>query len=682
MKHRLIPIAVSLAACAPTPLPPTAAPAAPSVTASATASAPSPTAPATTAAFVRVADNTERKTASGARYIVPAGWSFRAEPSMVVLEAPEPDTHLALVEVDAKTADDAVAAAWKAYAPTAARKLKLSTPRPARKGWDERRVFDYDIPPNERAVVQVIAMRKAATWVVLVVDGKEGTFEKRISQVVLFDDMLRPSGWTPETFAGKKAHTLDPARVKRLTDFIETAQKELGVPGVGLALLQGGKVVFKGGLGVRELGKNERVDADTQFMIASNTKGMTTLLLAKLVDEGKLTWDTPVTKVFPSFRLGDDKTTEKVLVKHLVCACTGLPREDMPWLFEFKHATPQSTMDLLAGMQPTTAFGETFQYSNMLAAAGGFVAAHVTSPKQELGKAYDDAMQSKVFAPLGMRGVTFDTKRALRGNHASPHGDDMAGGTVVARMDLNHAIDPFRPAGGAWASAADLAKYVQLELDSGKLPNGKVYVSEANLLERRTKQVSIGADTAYGMGLEVDTTWSTPVVHHGGSLFGYKSDWYALPEHGVGAVLLTNSNSGSALLRPFLRRLMEVLFDAQEEAVEDLATRARNRKAQLAKAREPLSIPPDEAAVAALAARYTHKALGDLDVKKQGNTVVFDFGEFSTTVASRKHADGSVVFETTDAVFRGTELVVSKQGDKRALVLRDAQHEYVFVETP
>ena len=122
---------------------------------------------------------------------------------------------------------------------------------------------------------------------------------------------------------------------------------------------------------MRELGKPAKVDENTLFMIASNTKAMATLLLATEVSEGKFTWDTPVTQVYPSFRLGNAEVTQQVLMKHLVCACTGLPRQDLEWLFEYERATPQGVLDLLGTMQPTTRFGETFQYSNLMASAAG-----------------------------------------------------------------------------------------------------------------------------------------------------------------------------------------------------------------------------------------------------------------------------------------------------------------------
>ena len=253
--------------------------------------------------------------------------------------------------------------------------------------------------------------------------------------------------------------------------------QQFDIPGVGLSLIDGGKVVFEGGLGVKALGMPDPVDADTLFPAASNTKAMTTLLLAELVDENKLRWDQPVTEVYPEFRLGDAETTRQVLVKHLVCACTGLPRQDFEWFFNYGTATPASSLASLATMQPTSRFGEAYQYSNVMAGAAGYVAASVVNPGQELGAAYDEAMRSKVFEPLGMTRTTFDFANAMSGNFASPHGDDVDGKTTLARMDNNYSVVPVRPAGGMWTSARDLSKYLQMELALGVLPDGTRLVS-------------------------------------------------------------------------------------------------------------------------------------------------------------------------------------------------------------
>jgi len=137
-------------------------------------------------------------------------------------------------------------------------------------------------------------------------------------------------------------------------------------------------------------------------MIGSITKPMTTLMEATLVDAGTFRWETPVTAVLPSFALGDPETTKKVAMWHMSCACTGMPRQDMEDIFEFEGVTPEQRIASMKTMKPTTAFGDTFQYSNLMVSAGGFASAHAFDPKRSLGDAYDAAMHDKVFEPIGM----------------------------------------------------------------------------------------------------------------------------------------------------------------------------------------------------------------------------------------------------------------------------------------
>jgi len=627
----------------------------------------------------RLVADTPRTTA-GATFTAPAGWSILSGKNMEILEAPEADTHIVIVDNQAADAAAAVAAAWAAYKPDFKRPLRLATPQPPRDGWEEQKTFAYETSPNERVVVVAIAYRKGSAWTVALLDGSQPTFEKRGAPIGIIVESLRPKGYSRESFAGRKAHALDAEHIAQLKSFVEASMQKLGIPGVAIALVDGGKVVYEGGFGLRELGKPEHVDENTLFMAASNTKGMTTLLLSELVDEKKLKWDEPVTQAYPNFKLGDAETTKKVLVKNLVCACTGLPRQDLEWIFEFKNATPESSLALLGTMQPTSKFGEVFQYSNLMAAAAGYVGGHLVYPDKELGAAYDEAMQKKIFDPLGMKSTTFDMAKALRSNHASPHGDDVDGKPSVANIAFDYAVMPHRPAGGVWTSAHDLIRYVQLELAQGKLPDGKQLVSSESLLARRTPQIVTGENSAYGMGLAVDHTYGVTVVDHGGSLAGYKSDIMFLPESGIGAVILTNADTGGVLTGVFQRRLLEVLFDGKPEAVDDVTSAAANYKTGVAKRRERLVVPADASLVAQLAKHYTSKALGDIEVLTKDGVTTFDFGEWKSTVASRKNDDGTVSFVTIDPTNAGFNFVVSERSGKRVLVIRDGQHEYVFTE--
>ena len=627
-----------------------------------------------------LAEDTPCTTSSGATFTAPAGWTVASMANMRLLNPPEADSHVALVDVHAEDAAGAVATSWAVYCPDFNRPLMMTLPQAPRDGWEEAHTFVYETSPNEKVAVYALACRAGGTWTVVIVDTGLATLNKRGAAVGLILGSLRPRGYHRELFAGRTAQPLDADRIALLLDFVRGMMRQFAVPGVGLSLIDGGKIVYQGGLGVKSAGDPAPVDADTLFMAASNTKALTTLLLARLVDEKRVEWDQPVTDIYPDFRLGDPETTRQVLLRHLVCACTGLPRQDFEWLFNFATATPASSLALLGTMQPTSRFGEVFQYSNLMAAAAGYIAGAILYPGRELGAAFDEAMQMRIFAPLGMTRTTFNMAIAMHGNFASPHGTDLDGRTVPARMDSNYSVVPVRPAGGMWTSARELARYVQMELSEGLLPDGARLVSRDNLRERHSPQIPVGEDATYGMGLVVSKRYGIPVVHHGGGLFGYKSDMIFLPDHGVGAVILTNADSGSHLTQLFGRRLLEVLFDGRPEAAEDAEVAASQRLNALAKWRERLVIPPDEGAIANLAARYTCPDLGGLRIVRRDGATIFDFGAWHSAVASRCNDDGTTSFVLIDPTVAGFNFVVSVHDGKHALIVRDAQHEYLFVE--
>ena len=636
--------------------------------------------PTTAAASIeRLSRDTSLTTTAGNTFIAPAGWSVTVRGPATILQPPESGSAIALVDVRAPTADSAVAAAWQAYKPAAAWPLKVVNAKPDKDGWTDRANYSYQTSPNEKRDVGVDVQRANGLWTVAIYDMAQDVGEKRLAQVALIFGQLLPKGYERETFAGRKARPLDESRIAALGAFVEDAMKAARVPGVAVGLIENGKVVFAGGYGVRELGVPGKVDGNTLFMVASNTKAMTTLMLGKLVDAGKLTWETQATDVLPSFRLGDSATTAQVKVKHLICACTGLPRQDYEWLFEYEGITPDSALATLATMQPTSGFGEMFQYSNPLAAAAGFIGGHVAYPGLELGAAYDSVMQSLVFDLLGMEATTFDYAAALRADHAMPHSQDVSGEVRPALMDLNYSIIPVRPAGAAWSNVRDMLAYIAMELAKGKLPDGSRYISPEVLLERRAPQVPIGKTATYGMGLMVDTTWGVEVVHHGGDMIGFHSDMMWLPAHGVGAVVLTNGDPGWIVRSQFQRKLLEVLFDGKPEADAQAAAQAKTFYQQLEAERKLLTVPADPAEVGRLARRYHNEALGNLAVETEQGATVFDFGEWRSEIASRRNPDGTLSFVTVTPGVFGFEFVVGS-GAPRTLTVRDAQHEYVFTE--
>jgi CubicO group peptidase (beta-lactamase class C family) len=627
----------------------------------------------------RIAADTPKTTVMGNTFVAPKDWTLTVKGQATVLEAPEGGSWIALVDVGAKNADEALVAAWKAYKPEAKWPVKVSNDLPDRDGWSKRRVYEYLTSPNERRGVAALVSYSGTGWTVAIEDLADQVAEKRGGQIGVALGRLLPKGYSRESFAGKKANTLDQARIAELQRFIEQGEKETGVPGVSLGLVQDGKVIFADGFGEKELGGAQKPDGDTLFMIASNTKALTTLMLAKLVEEHKMNWDSQVTTLNPNFKLGDAATTKSVLVKHLICACTGMPRQDLEWLFEYGKMTPETSMKLLGTMQPTSKFGELFQYSNLMAAAAGYTGGHVAYPSMEIGAAYDKAMQNIVFDPLGMKETTFDFAKAEKGNHAAPHAQDIDGNPAKALMSANYSVIPARPAGAAWSSVKDMLKYVSMELAEGKLPDGETYIAKDPLLERRKPQVYMSKDDSYGMGLMVDTTYGIPVVHHGGDMIGFHSDMIWLPEQNVGAVILTNGNPGWLIRSRFRRKLLEVLFDGHKEADNLMAADAKSYFAEVAAERKLLVAPAETTESAKLAKHYSNASLGNIDVSASDGKTYFDFGEWKSEVATKKNPDGTMSFETTVPGMSGFEFVVGA-GPKKTLITRDAQHEYVFEE--
>ncbi|MEJ7597716.1 MAG: serine hydrolase domain-containing protein [Kofleriaceae bacterium] len=448
---------------------------------------------------------------------------------------------------------------------------------------------------------------------------------------------------------------------------------------VSIGIVQDGKVVLAAGFGVRELGKPERVDADTRYLVASNTKSLTTLMLATLVDDGKLTWETPVTTALPAFVLGDAEITRNVQIKHLICACTGLPRLDIEWLMGPEHAPATLALRILARMRPTSKFGEMYQYSNPIAAAAGLVGGHVAFPKLELGAAYDRAMQTRVFDPLGMKRTTFDFAIATRGNYARPHGFDHDG--KLARIDMAHnlPIRAIRPAGGAWSTVNDLLAYVQMELARGTLPNGHRYISESALAARQAEQIRTGKASWYGMGLDVTTSWGTPMVFHGGRMRGYRTNMLWFPEHGVGAVVLTSADSGNVLMDAFPRRLAEVLFDGNLEADDAVEASASATRDEIAASRRLLEIPAPAPVIAGLAARYHNDVLGTIRVHRTATGAELDIRTVRAPLSARANPDGTTTIVGLSPGW-SPELTIGTRDGRRALIMRAGQHEYVFRE--
>jgi CubicO group peptidase (beta-lactamase class C family) len=270
----------------------------------------------------------------------------------------------------------------------------------------------------------------------------------------------------PEPLAG-----LDSDIAKAVTDWRS--------PGLAVAVVKDGHVVFAQGYGVREQGKPAKVDTHTLFAIGSTTKAMTAALVAMLVDEKKVDWDAPVTRYLPWFQMKDPAATRELMVRDLLTHRAGLGNADYLW-----YGQANSTEEILKRVRlvnPAYPIRSNFIYQNIMYAAAGAVIESAS------GKPWAEMMRTRIFEPLGMSDtIPTAATLATKTNVASPHA--VVAGQV--RVIENASVDPVAAAGAVWSSVADMSKWVQFLLDGGRAggPDGKRLLSEKSFAELFTPQ--------------------------------------------------------------------------------------------------------------------------------------------------------------------------------------------------
>jgi len=633
----------------------------------------------------QLTDDTTITTASGATFTAPKGWWVTQSAGSIVLE--EPDRKLKATFIETPEADPlkAIDAAWQTTQPGFSLK-RLHDPQhvPPIRGWDSVTDVDYETKAEEHRAVFAEARRYGTTTYVSLFDGDDGAFSRRGAQLDTAEWTLFPPGMHEESFVGKTPRPIDDARAKELDAFIEQARAKLDVPGVAVAVVKGGKAVYEKGFGVRALGKKDPVTPNTLFMMGSITKSMTTMMEATLVDAGLFKWDTPVTTLLPGFALGDADITSKLVLWETACACTGMPRRDLEFIFEYGHVSPEQRIASMKTMVPTTGFGETFQYSNLMVAAGGYAAAHAYAPKKPYNDAYGEAMQTKIFGPIGMKSTTFDFAAAQRADHAMPHSQAIDGTVRAFPIRAEDFVTPVRPAGASWSNLKDMERYVMTEMAKGVTPEGTRVVSEANLLERRKPRVRSSDVDSYGLGLSVGTFRDLPMLEHSGGTFGFNTEMFMLPDQGIAIIVLTNAAGvGGALFQAIDRKIVEEIFEGAKPLADlRLQFFLDSRRDDIAKTMDRVTRDPDPAWLAGLGGTYTNADLGKVSVTVGPKGARFDAGEWGSAIGQKRDVDGSFKLVLVDPPQTGFEFIVG--GDDpahRTLTLLDDQVKYVFTRT-
>ncbi len=550
---------------------------------------------------------------------------------------------------------------------------------PTTDGWDKAVQAIYTTLESESRMVLAIARLLGGRAYITLIDGTKAGFSRRMAQVAELNDAWKPAGLKEPSLAGVTPKIFGDHERRAMNRFVDWAMRQIGIPGVAVAVVQDGRTVYAEGFGVTRADGGEGVTPQTRFMIGSSTKPLTTLMMARLVDMGCFTWTTPVTEVLPSFALGDPEVTQKIEMRHTVCACTGMPRRDLDMIFRFRGVRPEDRIAEMKQMRPTTGFGETFQYSNYLVAAGGYAAAHSFAPASTLGDAYERSMQHLVFEPLGMAQSSVVSIHSPL--DAAPHGRTLDGACVPIDPALEQFADSMAPSGSVWSTVLDMARYLSCELRDGRNEHGEQVVSQDNLRARRRSAIKIDGKTSYGLGLMLTEQQGLAQVMHGGNTLGFSADMVFFPEHGIGMVVLSNLRAANLFLSAVGQRLIEILFEAEERA-EAMVTSAKNMlDDSLASIRQRVRTKPEATAwIQNYVGEYISEELGPASISQQGDGFRIAFESWSSDLGTEEQSDKSRHIVLTSAPFQGS-IKLQLTNDPNVLLLDGGQTRYRFVRS-
>ncbi len=612
--------------------------------------------------------------------VLPGGWMVIQNADPLTVAGPELDLKVTfLSRLLGGSIENLVGAAWREIEPSFDVPVRQQVEMPTPDGWDNTIQIVYNTPASEDRLAVALVRTLGDRAYISLIDGTKAAFSRRMSQIAEMNDGWKPAGLSEPSLAGIAPKSFGENERREMSNFIASAMERLRIPGTAVAVVQHGRTVYAEGFGVRKAGSSEPVTPATRFMIGSSTKPLTTLMMAKLVDLGHFAWTTPVTRVLPGFALADAGVSQRLEMRHTVCACTGMPRRDVDLIFRFRGVRPEDRIDEMKQMKPTTGFGEVFQYSNYLVSAGGFAAAHSFAPNTSLADAYDRAMRQLVFEPLGMQQTTVLPNGSP--NDAAPHGLDLAGSSVPIDPVLEQFANAIAPAGSVWSNVLDMASYIRCELRNGRNDAGEPVVSETNLLARRRSAVKIDGKSSYGLGLILTEQQGLTEVTHGGNTLGFTADMLFLPAQGIGMVLLTNLRAANLFLQAVHQRLLEVLFGAASKAEAMVAGAATAMEKSLEGIRQRVRTDGSATAwIGAYLGHYVCHELGPAHISQDEGGFRIEFESWSSDLGVEEQSSESRQVVLTSAPFSGS-LRLRTSDDPNELVLDGGQSLYKFVRT-
>jgi len=410
--------------------------------------------------------------------------------------------------------------------------------------------------------------------------------------------------------------------------FANRVLQEFSTPGAAIAVVRDGQTVFSRGYGVRRLGSPEPVTERTLFQVASNTKAFTSGALAILVEEGRLRWNDRVVDHLPWFQMSDPYVTREMTVLDLLVHRSGLSLGAGDLLWMNSTYSREEIVRRLRWVPLANSFRSTYNYDNVLYVVAGAVVEAVS------GRSWDDFVRERIFTPLGMTSSLTSVLAVRPGDDvAAPHGM-LDGRLQVVPVD---SADNVGPGGSIVSNVVDMARWIRVQLDSGRVDSTRRLWRAPRTSELWTGRITTspprGSNLAmYALGWNVYDFRGYKIVTHTGGLAGMISRVMLIPQLRTGFVILTDAESSAmGVLTSYLRDFYTGVpaadyvtqFKEGEAAFSEAAFQARLDSARNRTSRPALPL-------AGYAGTYRDAWYGDVTLaEEQGHLVI----RFSRTPA-------------------------------------------------
>jgi len=462
-----------------------------------------------------------------------------------------------------------------------------------------------------------------------------------------------------------------------LDGFISREMNRWKIPGCAVAIVKDGKVVMTKGYGVREYGKPGKVDENTLFQIASNTKLFTATCISILNTQKRLTFDDKVTKWIKDFRLYDTLATKEVTIRDLLCHRIGFLTFQSDLLNWDCNLSRQELIHNMRNVKPYFSFRSNWGYCNM-----GFVTAGEIV-KQVTDTVWEDFVRVHLFNPLKMAHTSV-TLSAITNDTNAAVAHTVLNDTIVKVPYAN--IDNIGPCGSINSCVKDLANWLLMQLDTGNFEGSNVVPGAAVKATWRSQMLISDQNsslyptkhfTTYGLGLELCDFAGRKVISHSGGADGFVTQVMFVPEEQLGIVVLTNTDANSfyealayQLLESYLglryRNLSEIYFEDYKEAVFAQESEIKSWKERIALKPET-ALPLDR-----YCGKYNNAVYGDIEVKKENNKLSVYFSHHPQNIGHLDPYGGNDFVCTYSNVEYGIKMLnFSAENEKvKSLTLR------------